>query len=135
MRRKSIRDGPPGIGCPVIAAVGGVDAGLIVVEPSLAGIHDMERALEMLEHFKIPAFICINTYDINPVQTDRIVTICDTNDVEVMGQIPFDPLVTQAMVAGKSVIEYAPTSLVAESITTVWNQTLTTLQYDVMTAR
>lgn len=130
-----LNDGPPGIGCPVIAAVGGVDAGLIVVEPTLAGIHDMERALRMLEHFKIPALICINKYDINTEQTDRIVAFCKASRVEVVGTIPFDPLVTHAMVAGKSVVEYAPTSEVADAITRVWNQTVTTLQYDVMTAR
>ena len=55
-----LNDGPPGIGCPVIASLGGVDMGLVVVEPTLSGIHDMERALGLLKHFKIPSLVCIN---------------------------------------------------------------------------
>jgi MinD superfamily P-loop ATPase len=119
-----INDGPPGIGCPVIAAVGGVDIGLIVVEPSLSGIHDMERALGLLSHFKIASLVCVNKYDINEENTDRIVEFCRSNGVEVVGRIPFDPLVTEAMVAGKSIVEYSPKSRVSEAIAELWKQTL-----------
>jgi len=119
-----INDGPPGIGCPVIAAVGGVDIGLIVVEPSLSGIHDMKRALGLLSHFKIPSLVCVNKYDINEENTDRIVEFCRSNSVEVVGKIPFDPLVTEAMVAGKSIVEYSPESRVSEAIAELWKQTL-----------
>ena len=119
-----INDGPPGIGCPVIAAVGGVDIGLIVVEPTLSGIHDMERASGLLIHFKIPSLVCVNKYDINEENTDRIVEFCRSNSVEVVGKIPFDPLVTEAMVAGKSIVEYSPKSRVSEAIAELWKQTL-----------
>ena len=119
-----INDGPPGIGCPVIAAVGGVDNGLIVVEPSLSGIHDMERALGLLIHFKIPSLVCVNKYDINEENTDRIVEFCRSNGVEVVGKIPFDTLVTEAMVAGKSIVEYSPKSRVSEAIAELWKRTL-----------
>jgi MinD superfamily P-loop ATPase len=119
-----INDGPPGIGCPVIAAVGGVDIGLIVVEPSLSGIHDMKRALGLLSHFKIPSLVCVNKYDINEENTDRIVEFCRSNGVEVVGKIPFDPLVTEAMVAGKSIVEYSPKSRVSEAIAELWKRTL-----------
>jgi len=119
-----INDGPPGIGCPVIAAVGGVDIGLIVVEPSLSGIHDMKRALGLLSHFKIPSLVCVNKYDINEENTDRIVEFCRSNSVEVVGKIPFDPLVTEAMVAGKSIVEYSPKSRVSEAIAELWKRTL-----------
>jgi len=119
-----INDGPPGIGCPIIAAVGGVDIGLIVVEPSLSGIHDMERALGLLIHFKIPSLVCVNKYDINEENTDRIVEFCRSNGVEVVGKIPFDPLVTEAMVAGKSIVEYSPKSRVSEAIAEMWKRTL-----------
>lgn len=119
-----INDGPPGIGCPVIAAVGGVDIGLIVVEPTLSGIHDMERALGLLSHFKIPSLVCVNKYDINEENTDRIVEFCRSNGVEVVGKIPFDPLVTEAMVTGKSIIEYSPKSRVSEAIAELWKRTL-----------
>jgi MinD superfamily P-loop ATPase len=119
-----INDGPPGIGCPVIAAVGGVDIGLIVVEPSLSGIHDMKRALGLLSHFKIPSLVCVNKYDINEENTDRIVEFCRSNSVEVVGKTPFDPLVTEAMVAGKSIVEYSPKSRVSEAIAELWKRTL-----------
>lgn len=119
-----INDGPPGIGCPVIAAVGGVDIGLIVVEPTLSGIHDMKRALGLLSHFKTPSLVCVNKYDINEENTDRIVEFCRSNGVEVVGKIPFDPLVTEAMVAGKSIVEYSPKSRVSEAIAELWKRTL-----------
>ena len=119
-----INDGPPGIGCPVIAAVGGVDIGLIVVEPTLSGIHDMERALGLLSHFKVPSLVCVNKHDINEDNTDRIVEFCRSNGVEVVGKIPFDLLVTEAMVAGKSIVEYSPKSRVSEAIAEMWKRTL-----------
>jgi len=119
-----INDGPPGIGCPVIASVGGAGTGLIVVEPTLSGIHDMERALGLLNHFKIAALVCVNKYDINEENTDRIVKFCESNGVEVVGKIPFDQIVTEAMVAGKSVVEYSPESNVSKAINEMWQRTL-----------
>jgi MinD superfamily P-loop ATPase len=111
-----INDGPPGIGCPVIASVGGVDLGVIVVEPTLSGIHDMKRALDLLSHFKIPALVCINKYDLNEQNTSDIFEFCEANNIKVAGKIPFDSVVTEAMVAGKPVIEYAPESEVSKQI-------------------
>ena len=119
-----INDGPPGIGCPVIASLGGVDMGLIVTEPTLSGIHDMERALGLLNHFKIPALVCVNKYDINEENTSRIAEFCASNDVEVVGKIPFDPIVTEAMVAGKPIVEYAPKSNVSKAMKELWKRTL-----------
>jgi MinD superfamily P-loop ATPase len=122
--RLILNDGPPGIGCPVIAAVGGVDIGLIVVEPTLSGIHDMERALALLNHFKIPALICINKYDINRKNTKNIIEFCNVNGVELAGKISFNAIITQAMVAGTSVVEYSPTSAIVNEINDVWKQVL-----------
>jgi MinD superfamily P-loop ATPase len=118
-----INDGPPGIGCPVIASVGGVDMGLIVVEPTLSGIHDMERALGLLSHFKIAALVCVNKYDLNKENTDRITEFCESNGVEVVGRIPFDPIVTEAMVTGKPIVEYSPKSKVSQAIEEMWQRT------------
>ncbi len=122
-----LNDGPPGIGCPVIAAVGGVDIGLIIVEPTLASIHDMERALALLNHFQIPALVCINKFDINTDNTQSIVDFCTSNNVDVAGKVSFHPLVTQAMVAGTSVVEYSPTSIIVNEIAIVWTQVLNSL--------
>jgi MinD superfamily P-loop ATPase len=119
-----INDGPPGIGCPVIASVGGVDIGLIVTEPTLSGIHDMERALGLLNHFKISGLVCVNKYDINQENTERIFNFCASKGVEVVGKIPFEPIVTEAMVAGKSIVEYAPKSNVSKAIEELWERTL-----------
>ncbi len=119
-----LNDGPPGIGCPVIAAVGGVDVGLIVVEPTLSGIHDMERALALLAHFQIPPLLCINKYDLNLENTQSIDAFCQSRGIIVAGKIPFDPLVTQAMVAGQPLVVYAPTSRVSTAINELWQQIL-----------
>lgn len=117
-----IIDGSPGIGCPVIASITGVDAALVVTEPTLSGIHDFERALKLLGHFTVSPFVCINMYDVNVDNTNRILSFCRKNGVEVVGIIPFDSIVTEAMVNGKTVIEYSPKSGVSEEIESMWNK-------------
>ena len=111
-----IIDGPPGIGCPVIASVTGVDAGLVVTEPTMSGIHDLKRALQLLKHFNVPPFVCVNMYDINVDNTEKIESFCKENGIEIVGKIPFNPKVTEAMVDGKTIMEYSPKSAVAKEI-------------------
>ena len=120
-------DGPPGIGCPVIASVTGVDTGLIVTEPTMSGIHDLDRALQLLNHFNILPLICINKYDINIKNTEKIVKLCEKKKVEVAGKIPFDPIVTEAMVAGKTIVEHSPENIVSQEIETTWKRVLPAL--------
>lgn len=120
-------DGPPGIGCPVIASVTGVDAGLVVTEPTMSGIHDLDRALQLLNHFNILPLVCINQYDINRKNTEKIVKFCGKNKVEVAGKISFDPIVTEAMVAGKTIVEYSPENKVSQEIKTAWKRVLSVL--------
>ena len=98
--------------------------GLKVVEPTLSGIHDMERALGLLNHFQILPLICINKHDINKENTGRIVEFCGSTRVEVLGKISFDPLVTKAMVLEKPIVEYSPKSMVSEAIAELLQQTL-----------
>ena len=117
-------DGPPGIGCPVIASVSGVDVGLAVAEPTMSGIHDLERALQLLNHFHVTPFVCINMYDINRNNTERIVKFCEKNEVEVAGKIAFDPIVTEAMVNGETVVEHSPDSRVSQEIKNAWKKVL-----------
>lgn len=122
-----LNDSPPGIGCPVMALVGGIDLGLVVVEPTLSGIYDMERALGLLWHFKVNPVVCINKYDLNMHNTKRIGGFCADNGVEVAGRISFDPVVTEAMVSGKPVLEYAPERIVSKEIEEVWRKILKAL--------
>lgn len=124
-----IIDGSPGIGCPVIASVTGVDAGLVVTEPTLSGIHDLKRALQLLRHFNVPPLVCVNMHDINRGNTDQILSFCRKDSIKVVGKIPFNPVVTEAMVHGKSSVEYAPESDVAKEIAKIWEKIISALKY------
>ena len=102
-----IIDGPPGIGCPVISSISGVDLVLIVTEPTLSAIHDLERILGVAYHFNIPAVVCINKYDINIDNTKKIEHYCKSNNLDIVGKLPYDILVTEAMIHEKNIIEYS----------------------------
>ena len=115
-----IVDGPPGIGCPVIAAAAGADLALVVTEPSVAGIHDLRRALETTAHFRIPALVLINKADIYPEGAAQIEAMCAEMGVEIIGSIPFDPAVTTAMINGEPVTAYRPQSPASQAMTAVW---------------
>ncbi|MFC1924524.1 ATP-binding protein [Chloroflexota bacterium] len=114
-----ISDGPPGIGCPVISSLSGVNVALIVTEPTLSGIHDMERVLGVCKHFGVHATVCINKYDINEKNTQAIQDYCRENGVDVAANIPFDNAVTEAMVKGISIVEYSD-GRVAKEIKSLW---------------
>jgi len=122
-----IIDGPPGIGCPVIASVAGVTAGLVVTEPTMSGIHDLKRALQLLRHFSIRPLVCINMYDINRENSYRIENFCKESNIEILGRLPYNQVVTEAMVNRKPVVEYAPRSDVAREIAKTWEKTLSSL--------
>jgi MinD superfamily P-loop ATPase len=117
-----IIDGSPGIGCPVIASITGVDAAMVVTEPTLSGIHDLERVLKLLDHFNVVPFVCVNMYDVNTDNTNEILSFCKENGIDVVGIIPFSPEVTEAMVNGKTVVEYSPETGVAEEIVSMWKK-------------
>jgi MinD superfamily P-loop ATPase len=117
-----IIDGSPGIGCPVMASITGVDAALVVTEPTLSGIHDLERVLKLLEHFNVAPFVCINMYDINTDNTNKILDFCKENGIEVVGILPFALEVTKAMVNGKTIVEYSPESSITEEIKSMWKK-------------
>jgi MinD superfamily P-loop ATPase len=121
-------DGSPGIGCPVIASITGVDAALIVTEPTLSGIHDLKRVLALLGHFKVTPFVCVNMYDINPANSEQIQNYCRANSVEVLGLIPYDKEVTEAMVNGKTIVEYNLQSPVSREINTIWKKLITVME-------
>ena len=114
-------DGPPGLGCPVIASLSNVDAGVAVVEPTLSGIHDLKRALQLLEHFEIVPSVIVNKYDLNMENTASIRGFCDGQGIPVLGMIPFDENVTKAMVQAKPVVVFSPESPASLAIREAWD--------------
>lgn len=101
-----IVDGSPGIGCPVIASITGASLVLIVTEPTLSGMHDLDRVADLAAHFKIPTAVCVNKSDINPEMTTRIRERCIEKNIEMLGEIRYDTAVTRAQIERKSVVEY-----------------------------
>jgi MinD superfamily P-loop ATPase len=115
-----ITDGPPGIGCPVIASIGGASLLLIVSEPTVSGIHDMERVARLAGHFKVPALLCINKYDLNPDQTDAIEAVAQKMGVGVLGRVPFDPIFVESMVQGKTIFEVNRNTDACAAVKRLW---------------
>ncbi len=123
-----ITDGPPGIGCPVIASVGGAYAVLIVAEPTVSGLHDMERVARLAAHFKVPAWVCVNKYDLNMEQTRAIELLALKHTMTVMGRVPFDPSFTKAMIQRQTVIEYDSRAAASIAAVAVWDNILKTMK-------
>jgi len=115
-----IVDGPPGTGCPVIAALTNATGVLIVTEPTVSGAHDLARVLELANHFKIPAAVCINKWDLNPEQADGIEAAARTAGATPVGRVRYDRAATAAQRRGLTVVEAGPDSL-ADEIRAVWN--------------
>jgi MinD superfamily P-loop ATPase len=115
-------DGPPGIGCPVISAASGADLALIVAEPTAAGVHDLGRVLQTTQHFGVPALACVNKADLYAKGTNQIEAYCREHHVEVIGHIPFDAAVTEAMVCGQPVTAYRPDATASQAIVHIWQQ-------------
>jgi len=116
-----IIDGPPGIGCPVISSLSGTDLALVVTEPTLTGIHDMERVVQMALHFKTQTACCINKYDINLQNSAQIESWCQKNSIPLLGKIPFDEKVTESMVQGIPLTEYTNNSA-SKEIKNMWQK-------------
>jgi MinD superfamily P-loop ATPase/predicted Fe-Mo cluster-binding NifX family protein len=115
-----IVDGPPGIGCPVIASVTGASMVLVVTEPSVSGEHDLERVLALTRHFGIPATVCVNKWDLHAGMTERIEDQARQAGARVVGRIRYDPVVTTAQMQERAVVEIdAPA---AEDIRNIWWQ-------------
>lgn len=112
-------DGPPGIGCPVIAACAGARLALLVVEPTVSGVHDLERILATTEHFRVPAAAVVNKYDINPDRTEEIADFCASRDVPLLGRVPFDTVVTEAMVQAQPVTIFSD-GPVSQELKQIW---------------
>jgi MinD superfamily P-loop ATPase len=122
-----ISDGPPGIGCPVISSLSGASLALLVTEPTLSGMHDLERVLGVCRHFGVPAMVCINKYNIKAENTQEIERYYSTDSVAVAAKIPFDNIVTEALVRGVPVVEYSDGSVTLE-LKRLWDSVCETLK-------
>lgn len=100
-----LSDGSPGIGCPVIASISGVSSVILVTEPTLSGLHDLERILGVVEHFGVPAYLVINKADLNTTISTQIEGFAERRKLAILGRIPYDDKVTKMMIQGKSAVE------------------------------
>jgi MinD superfamily P-loop ATPase len=117
-----LTDGPPGIGCPVIASIGGASAVLIVAEPTVSGRHDMERVAQLAAHFRVPALLSINKFDLNSDEAKAIEQVATEHNIRVLNRVPFDPAFTKAMVQGKTIVEFDGNSEGNKAIGKMWDQ-------------
>jgi MinD superfamily P-loop ATPase len=122
-----ISDGPPGIGCPVISSLSGASLALLVTEPTLSGMHDLERVLGVCRHFGVSALVCINKYDLNEENSQQIESYCLGQGVDIAGTIPFDNIVTESIVQGVPVVEYA-SGRVSRELERMWHSLSTMLR-------
>ena len=116
-----IIDGPPGIGCPVIASLTDVNTAIIVTEPTVSGVHDMQRVLEIASYFKVDTKVVINKYDLNVDKSEEIKLICKEQDIEVAGMVPFSREVSESIVNAQPIVEYT-NSDVSKEIISIWQK-------------
>lgn len=116
-------DGSPGIGCPVIATVTGTSTVILVTEPSVSALHDLERILEVVRHFRIPAYLVVNKADLSPALTHRAAAFADAHDLPILGRIPYDSTVPRLMIAGRSAVE-DPDSPAGREMRTIFSRFL-----------
>jgi MinD superfamily P-loop ATPase len=116
-----LTDGPPGTGCPVIASITGADAVLAVTEPTLSGLHDLQRVIELTRHFKIPVFVCVNKWDINAEMTEQIETAAASAGATVLTRIPYDNDVTKAQINAQCAVVYS-NGPASQAIQTLWKK-------------
>jgi MinD superfamily P-loop ATPase len=117
-----ILDGPPGIGCPVISTLTGVSKVVIVTEPTISGLHDMQRVMGIVQKFNLKAYVIINKYDLNTSMSTQIKTWCKESNIIIAGELPFDKNMVEAMVQGKSITEFNPNINISKKIKTTWNK-------------
>lgn len=115
-----IIDGAPGIGCPVIASLSGIDCAVVVTEPTLSGLHDADRVIKVAAHFRVPVKLVVNKFDLNVDMTGKIEEYCLHNDIHLLGKVRFDEDVVKAMIDGKTIIEYSDGKAKKE-ISKIWD--------------
>ncbi len=118
----AVIDGSPGIGCPVIASLSGIDLALIVAEPSVSGISDLERILVTARHFQVETMVCINKYNTNLPNTERIISYCQKNQISFAGKIPFDKKAVEAINNGLTIVDIECSS--GDAVKEVYKRTM-----------
>lgn len=116
-----INDGPPGIGCTAIASITGTDAVLLVIEPTVSGLHDVKRLVKLVNSFDIPLFATINKYDINKAFTKIVEDYLSENNIPLVGKIPFTKLMVESMIEGKTVLEYSSAENINYPFIEIWS--------------
>jgi len=116
-----IIDGAPGISCPVIASLSGIDCALVVTEPTLTGLHDALRVIDVARHFDVAVKLVINKYDLNTEMSQKIEEYCNKNGIFLIGKIAFDKSVTEAMIEGKTILEYKDTRI-KDEVVKIWEE-------------
>lgn len=119
-----VNDGPPGIGCSAIASVTGTDAVLMVIEPTLSGLHDAKRLVELIKTFNIPVYAVINKYDLNSAITEKVKNYLTENGILLVGKIPFAQEMVESVVNEKTIIEYAPELEISKTFYSIWNKVI-----------
>lgn len=120
--RYLINDGPPGIGCAAISSLTGTDLVIMVIESTISGLHDARRLYELIDSFSIPTFALLNKYDINPSSTAEIETFLEDKSIPLIGKIPFDTQMVEAMIEGKTIVEFSARTDASKVITEAWNK-------------
>ncbi|WP_299578750.1 P-loop NTPase [uncultured Sunxiuqinia sp.] len=115
-------DGPPGIGCPAISSLTGIDKVVLVSEPSKSGIHDLKRIVKLAQHFRVKIYVVINKYDLSSSLSKALEDWCQLMRIPIIGKLPFDRLVVDAMVNGESITNWAPDSAISHEIRKIWNK-------------
>jgi len=114
-----LSDGPPGIGCPVISSLAGANLAVVVTEPTPSGIHDLKRVIDLCKHFRLAAGVVINKWDLNSGLVRQIKAFCSQRQITILGKLPHDPAIVEAMVRGQAITEYRPNGT-AELIREIW---------------
>ncbi len=120
--KTTIIDGPPGIGCPVLSTITGVDYVVIVTEPTLSGLHDLKRTLEVVKNYEVKVGVIINKYDLNEEVGKLIIEYLGQEDIEIIAKLPFDRVVVDAMIARQSLYEYAPDAMISQKLARAYSK-------------
>lgn len=115
-----INDGPPGIGCAAIASISGTNKVLLVIEPTLSGLHDAKRLVELIDNFDIKTYAIINKHTINQEVSNEIEHFLNLKDIPLLAKIPFDKEIVQSMISGKTIVEHMEFSKIAQQINYIW---------------